>query len=154
MIKFKGHFRGGKRTHPRKQKRVNIICGPPVLKVLQLNIVGRSASKICMINQLVTKHKVLMVLLQETHCTNADQLVLPNFTLAGSVSSRKHGLATFVHEKLSWTLADQSPDGLETEWLCVDIDDTKIINVYKPHLATDANNDPGVPIPQPIRRRL
>ena len=81
-----------------------------------------------MINQLVTKHKVLVVFLQETHCTNADQLALPNFTLAGSVSSRKHGLATFVHKKLNWTLADQSSDGSETEWLCVDIDGTKFIS--------------------------
>jgi len=39
--------------------------------------------------------------------------MIPNFTLAGSILSKKHGLATFVHNKLSWTLVDhydQSPD--------------------------------------------
>ena len=136
-MKHKGRFRGGQRIDPRPRKQENThrstdVGGPPVPKVLQLNVEGLSASKICVINQLVTKHKVIVILLQETLCTNADQLVLQNFTLAGSVSSRKHGLATFVHKKLSWTLADQSPDGSETEWLCVDIDGIKIINVYKP----------------------
>jgi len=56
--------------------------------------------------------------LQETYCTPADKLVIPNFSLAGSVESnpgldlspagsvlsRKHGLATFAHERLEWSL--------------------------------------------------
>ena len=66
------------------------------------------------------------MLLQETHCTDAEKLVLPNYQLAGSSLSRKHGLATFVHERLRYTLLDQF------EWLCVDINDYKIVNVYKP----------------------
>ena len=36
------------------------------------------------------------MLLQETHCTDAEKLVLPNYQLAGSSLSRKHGLVTFV----------------------------------------------------------
>ena len=58
--------------------------------------------------------------------------MIPNFTLAGWVSSRKHGLATFIHTKLSWTIADQSPPGSAIEWLCIDIGGVKIVNVYKP----------------------
>ena len=46
--------------------------------------------------------------------------------------SRKHGLATFVHERLQWSLYDQSPMTSETEWLCVDVDGYKIVNIYKP----------------------
>ena len=46
--------------------------------------------------------------------------------------SRKHGLATFVHERLRYTLLDQSPPTSEMEWLCVDVDGYKIVNVYKP----------------------
>ena len=60
------------------------------------------------------------------------KLVLPNYQLAGSSLSRKHGLATFVHERLRYTLLDQSPPTSEIEWLCVDIDGYKIVNVYKP----------------------
>jgi len=58
--------------------------------------------------------------------------VIPNFSLAGSILSRNHGLATFLHERLEWSLVDQSPEQSETEWLCVDIAGYKIINVYKP----------------------
>ena len=32
---------------------------------------------------------------------------------------------------LNWTLVDQSPATLETEWLCVDVDGYRIVNVYK-----------------------
>ena len=59
-------------------------------------------------------------------------MVLPNYQLAGSSLSRKHGLATFVHERLRYTLLDQSPLTSEIEWLCVDVDGYKIVNVYKP----------------------
>jgi len=48
-------------------------------------------------------------------------LVIHNFSLAGSALNRKHGLATFVHERLEWSLGDQSPKLSETEWLCEDI---------------------------------
>jgi len=57
--------------------------------------------------------------------------VIPNFTLAGSIPSRNHDLATFVHERLEWSLVDQSPEQSETEWLCVDVAGYKIANVYK-----------------------
>ena len=76
--------------------------------------------------------KALVILLQETHCTDAEKLVLPNYQLAGSSLSRKHGLATFVYERLRYTLLDQSPPTSEIEWLCVDVDGYKIVNVYKP----------------------
>ena len=76
--------------------------------------------------------EALVILLQETHCTDAEKLVLPSYQLAGSSLSRKHGLATFVHERLRYTLLDQSPPILEIEWLCVDVDGYEIVNVYKP----------------------
>ena len=46
--------------------------------------------------------------------------------------SRKHGLATFVHERLRYTLLDQYPPTSKIEWLCVDVNGYKILNVYKP----------------------
>ena len=76
--------------------------------------------------------EALVILLQETHCTDAEKLVLLNYQLAGSFLSRKHDLATFVHEQLRYTLLDQSPLTSEVEWLCVDVDGYKIVNVYKP----------------------
>ena len=73
-----------------------------------------------------------VILLQETHCTDAEKLVLPSYQLAGSSLSRKHGLATFVQERLKYTLLDQSPPTSGIEWLCVDVDGYKKVNVYKP----------------------
>ena len=60
------------------------------------------------------------------------QLVFPNFSLARSVLSRKHTLATFVYKQLQWSLVDQSPEQSETEWLFGNVARYKIINVYKP----------------------
>jgi len=92
---------------------------------------GLTADKISVIEQLAYKNKAFIIVLQETHCTTADKLVIPNFALPGSVLSRNHGLATFVHERLEWSMVDQSPEQLETEWLCVDVAGYKIIKVYK-----------------------
>ena len=83
-------------------------------------------------HHLATQLEAFVILLQETHCISAEKLVLSNYQLAGFSLSRKHGLATFVHERLKWTLYDQSPTTSETEWLCVDVDGYKIVNIYKP----------------------
>ena len=58
--------------------------------------------------------------------------MVPKFSPARSILSRNHGLATFVLERLEWSLVDQSPEQSETEWLCVDVTGCKIVNVYKP----------------------
>ena len=104
----------------------------PRPNILQLNTERLTAEKISVIEQLAYKNKAFIIVLQETHCTTADKLVIPNLSLARSVLSRDHGLATFVHERLEWSLVDQSPEQSETEWLCVDVAGYKIINVYKP----------------------
>ena len=100
--------------------------------VLQLNIEGLTASKMNVLHHLTMQSEELVILLRETHCTDAEKSVLPNYQLAASCLSRKHGLATFVHERLRYTLLDQSPPTSEIEWLCVDVDGYKIVNVYKP----------------------
>ena len=100
--------------------------------ILQLNIEGLTASKIKNLHHLALRSEALVILLQETHCTDAEKLVLPNYQLVGSSLSRKHGLARFVHERLRYTLLDQSPSTSEIEWLCVDVDGYKIVYVYKP----------------------
>ena len=102
--------------------------------ILQLNIEGLTASKINILHHLTMQSETLDILLQEIHCTDAEKLVLPNYQLAGSSLNRKHGLAMFVHKRLRYTLLDQSPPTSEIEWLCVDIDGYKIVNVYKPPL--------------------
>jgi len=101
----------------------------PRPNTLQLNTQGLTANKISVIEQLAYKNKAFIIVLQETHCTTADKLVIPNFSPAGSVLSRNHSLATFVHERLEWSLVDKSPEQSETEWLCIGVAGYKIINV-------------------------
>ena len=100
--------------------------------ILQLNIKGLTASKMNVLHHLATQLETFVILLQETHCISSEKLVLSNYQLAGFSLSRKHGLSTFVHERLKWTLYDQSPTTLETAWFCVDVDGYKIVNIYKP----------------------
>ena len=80
---------------------------------------------------LATRHKDLAILLQETLCTNANQLAIPHFTLVGWISSRKYCFATFVNEKRSWTFVDQSLDRSAIKWVYVNIDGCKTVSVYK-----------------------
>ena len=98
---------------------------------LHLNVENLTAHKICVIGQLATRHKAFVILLQETHCTNADQPLIPYFTLASWVSSRNHVLATFIHDKHNWSLVDQSSEKSAIEWLCMNIDGRKIVNVLQ-----------------------
>ena len=100
--------------------------------VLQLNIEGLTAGKMNVFHYLAVQYQALVILLQKSHCTCADKLTIPGFTLAGSSLSRKHCLATFVHDQIKWALVGQSLATSETEWLCVDVDGCRIVNVYKP----------------------
>ena len=84
------------------------------------------------LHHLALQREALVIVLQETHCTSAQRLVLPDYQLAGFSLSRKHGLARFVLERLKWTFFDQSPLTSEAEWLCFGVDGFKIVNVYKP----------------------
>ena len=100
--------------------------------VFLLNIEGLTASKMNILHYLAVQYEALVVLLQETQCACADKLTIPGFALAESSLSRKHDLATFVHDRLKWSLVDQSPATSETKWLCVDVDGYRTVNVYKP----------------------
>ena len=100
--------------------------------ILQLNIEDLTASKMSVLYHLAAQREALIILLQETHFTSTRRLVLPDYQLARFSLGRKPGLATFVHERVRWTVFDQSPPTWESEWLCADVDGHKIVNVYKP----------------------
>ena len=102
--------------------------------VLKLNIEGLAASKMNVLHHFAVQYQAFVILLQETHCTCADKLTIPGFTLPGSSLSRKHCLATFVHDRLKWTLVGQSSATSEIEWLCVDVDGYRIVNSTNHHL--------------------
>ena len=119
----------GRGDVPLSGHTINKLRRPAVLK---LNIEGLAASKMNVLHHLAVQYQALVILLQKSHCTCADKLTTPGFTLAGPSLSRKHCFATFVHDRLKWTLVGQSPATSETEWLCVEVDIYEIVNVYKP----------------------
>ena len=77
--------------------------------VLQIKIEGFTAGKMNVLHHLAAQYEALVIFFQETHCACADKLNIPCFALAGSSLSRNHSLVTFVHDRLKWTLLDQSP---------------------------------------------
>ena len=87
--------------------------GPPFS--IELNIEGLAASKMNVLHHLAVEHEALIILLQETHCTSSEKLILPSFALAEFSLSRKQGLAAFVHERLKYTFLKQSPLKSETK---------------------------------------
>ena len=59
-------------------------------------------------------------------------LKLPGFTLTGHTKSKHHGLATFIQDGVPWTPAGQCSDAAEVEWIATKVQETTVVNVYKP----------------------
>ena len=102
------------------------------LSVLQLNAEGLTTAKLEVIRQLADSNQVAVVLLQETHSTTDDNLKLSGFVLAGSIPSKHHGMATFVRTGITWSAVKRSPPDSNIEWLVTEVQETTIVNVYKP----------------------
>ncbi|KAM3864710.1 putative RNA-directed DNA polymerase from transposon X-element [Diretmus argenteus] len=102
------------------------------LSVLQLNVEGLTTAKLEVLRHLADSNGVAVLLLQETHCTSDNLLKIPGFDLTGSINSKQHGVATFVRTEISWAASSQSPPGSNIEWLVTKIQETSVVNVYKP----------------------
>jgi len=50
----------------------------PRPSILQMNTERLTANKTSVIEQLADKNKAFIIILQETHCTTADKLLIPN----------------------------------------------------------------------------
>ena len=73
-----------------------------------------------------------VVILQETQRTTDDNLTLPGFLHAGSIPSKHHGMATFVRTGITWSAVKRSPPDSNIEWQVTEVQETTIVNVYKP----------------------
>ncbi|KAI4820443.1 hypothetical protein KUCAC02_028420 [Chaenocephalus aceratus] len=94
------------------------------LSVLQLNVEGLTTAKLEVLRHLADSNGAAVLLLQETHCTSDK--------IAGSIYSKQHGVATFVRTEISWSASSQSPPCSNIEWLVTKIQETSVVNVYKP----------------------
>ena len=118
------------------------------LSVLQLNVEGLTTAKLEVLRHLADSTGAAVLLLQETHCTSNNILKIPGFHLTGSTLSKQHGVATFVRTEISWSATSQSPPGSNIEWLVTKIQETSVVNVYKPPPSElSATSLPSVPAP-------
>ena len=130
--KHKRPFLGPEATPAGKMpKKKSTRQGLP-LRILQLNVEGLTASELDIVERLATQHSVTTILLQETYCQTVGKLVINNYELAGHTISRKHGLASFVRNNLSWKLSDSSGEDSDIEWQCINVKGYNIVNIYKP----------------------
>ena len=102
------------------------------LQTLQLDVEELTASKLDIVEPLTTQHNVIIIFLQETHCQTVGKLVITNYKLAGYTISRRHGLASFNRNNLSWKLSDSSGEESDIEWQCINVQGFNIIDIYKP----------------------
>ena len=118
------------------------------MSVLQLNAEGLTNAKLEVIRQLADSNHVAVLLLQEIHRTTDDNLKLPGFLIAGSISSKHHGMATFVRTGITWSAVKRSPPDSNIEWLVTEVQETTIVNAYKPP-PSELNHTslPSVPAP-------
>ncbi|KAI4804790.1 hypothetical protein KUCAC02_026405, partial [Chaenocephalus aceratus] len=97
-----------------------------------LGMLGGVTQRAVVLHHLADSNGAAVLLLQETHCTSDNILKIPGFHLAGSIYSKQHGVATFVRTEISWSASSQSPPGSNIEWLVTKIQETSVVNVYKP----------------------
>ena len=102
------------------------------MSVLQLKVEGLTNAKLEVVRQLANSNQVAVVVLQETHRTTDDNLTLPGFLLAGSIPSKHHGMATFVRTGITWSAVKRYPADSNIEWLVTAVQETTIVNEYKP----------------------
>ena len=81
----------------------------------QLNIKGVTANQMNVLYYLSLKLKALVIVQQETYCINLKKLVLSDFQLARSSLCRKYGFATFVHERLKYTIQGWIPQDVSRD---------------------------------------
>ena len=100
--------------------------------ILQLNVEGFTAAKKQVVEQLARYNKLIAILLQETHYTNPNFLAIAGYELFAHTTSKHRGPATFVSQYATCSTVARSHFNLEIEWLAIRIDDTTIVNIYKP----------------------
>ena len=110
-----GPFLEPEATPARKMAKKKKIWQRLPLRILQRNVEGLIVSKLGIVERLAIQHNVTIIFLQETYCQTVGKLVIINYELAGFTISRRHDLAIFVRNNLSWKQLDSSGENLNIE---------------------------------------
>ena len=77
----------------------------------------------------------MVVLLQEIHQNNPQNLKLSGFVRVNHIPHAHHGIVTFVRNSISFTNTGCSVENSPTQWTSIEINNTQIINIYHPPAA-------------------
>ncbi|KAL1448470.1 hypothetical protein WDU94_013986, partial [Cyamophila willieti] len=101
-----------------------------------LNIEGISQAKCEFLSRIITEHEIDIVLLQETHTENEEQLNsrgrITNFDLIGATYHKHYGVATYVRSDIQDVSLHHISDIDDIYTVTVKVGETLICNVYKP----------------------
>ena len=77
----------------------------------------------------------MVVLVQETHQNNPQNLKLSGFVRANHMPHAHHEIVTFVRNSISFTNTGCSAENSPTQWNSIEINNIQIINIYHPPAA-------------------
>lgn len=105
-------------------------------KLCHLNIEGASYEKCEFLSHLALDNQVCIIAVQETHINDGANFHtrgnIPGFTTAAYVTSRVHGIATYVREDITEFKVLHAHHQENIYQIVIEIYGMKIVNIYKP----------------------
>jgi exonuclease III len=102
---------------------------------MQINVEGISKAKSEVLEILLLEQNVDILLIQETHTSDEEQLskrgFINGYTVAGATYHSKYGTATYVRKNLKWKFI-QATDYNNIFIIQIEINNLSVSNIYKP----------------------
>lgn len=108
----------------------------PIIRVCQLNIEGISRSKSEILSKILKLNDIDLVILQETHATDSQQLTsrgkITGYELLGATYHHAYGNATYIRNNIenAKLISCCTKDNIHS--VTIKIADTHVTNIYKP----------------------
>ncbi|KAL4135432.1 hypothetical protein QTP88_007041 [Uroleucon formosanum] len=104
-------------------------------RIMQINVEGISKAKFEVLEILLLEQNVDILLIQETHKSDEEQLskrgFINGYTVAGATYHSKYSTATYVRENLKWKFI-QATDYNNIFIIQIEINNLSVFNIYKP----------------------
>ena len=86
--------------------------------ILQRNVEGLTQAKRDVIQQIAKTNTINIILLQETHTEQEEELIIDGFDLICFTPHKKHGTASYTKEDTLASLLEKSPETSLIQWSC------------------------------------
>ena len=111
-----------------------------ILQICQLNIEGISRDKSEYLTRILKDNAIDILVLQETHTLNDEDLLrrgkIAGFSVIAALHHRAYGLATYVKNGTEDVSVIECSDQNDVYTITIKIGNTYVVNVYKPPLIT------------------